>query len=66
MTEPGPGERECPSCGFAVDERAEVCRYCGYEFPVARAGTGPMAWVFVGLMVLFAVPLLAWLLGWLG
>ncbi len=42
------------------------CPYCGYEFPVARAGTRPMGWLMVGLMALFALPLLAWLLGWLG
>ena len=51
---------------MAVPAGAEVCPVCGYEFPVARAGVAPMAWVFVGLMVLFAVPLVAWLLGWLG
>ncbi|WP_420456443.1 zinc ribbon domain-containing protein [Rubrivirga sp.] len=66
MIEPGPGERECPSCGFAVDEAAEVCPYCAYEFPVRKAATTASAWLFVGLMVLFAVPLLAWLLGWFG
>ena len=66
MIEPGPGERECPSCGFAVAEAAEVCPYCGYEFPVRKASMTLSAWLFVGLMVLFAVPLLAWLLGWLG
>lgn len=66
MIEPGPGQRECPSCGLAVDDDAEVCPYCGYEFPVRGAGVSTMAWVFVGLMVLFALPLLAWLLGWLG
>ena len=58
--------RECPSCAMDVPAEAETCPVCGYEFPVARAGVRPMAWVFVGLMVLFAVPALAWLLGWFG
>ena len=66
MIDPGPGQRECPSCGFAVDTGAEVCPYCAYEFPVRKASTSTMAWLFVGLMVLFAVPLVAWLLGWFG
>ena len=66
MSEPGPGEEECPSCGLAVPEDAAECPYCGYEFPVARAGTRATAWLMIGLMVLFALPVLAWLLGWLG
>ena len=66
MIEPGPGERECPSCGFAVPEDAEVCPYCAYEFPVRKTSTTLSAWLFVGLMILFAVPLLAWFLGWFG
>jgi len=49
-----------------VPEDAAECPYCGYEFPVARAGTRATAWLMIGLMVLFALPVLAWLLGWLG
>ena len=45
---------------------AAECPFCGYEFPAPRAGTRPVAWVMVALMVLFALPLLAWLLGLLG
>ena len=66
MIEPGPGEREGPSCGLAVDEAAEACPYCGYEFPLRKAGVSAMAWVFVALMVLFALPFLARWLGWIG
>ncbi|MAQ92578.1 MAG: hypothetical protein CMM84_03470 [Rhodothermaceae bacterium] len=62
----GPGQRECPSCGFAVDETAEVCPFCAYEFPVPKAGMKASAWLFVGLMLLFAFPALLWLLGWFG
>lgn len=49
-----------------VPADATVCPVCGYEFPVAKAGVRASAWLFVALMVLLAVPLLAWLLGWLG
>lgn len=44
--------RECPSCGLEVEAEAEVCPYCGYEFPESRTGFGPMAWLFVALMLL--------------
>ena len=44
--------RECPSCGLEADADAEVCPYCGYEFPESRTGFGPMAWLFVALMLL--------------
>ena len=58
--------RECPACALAVPAEADVCPVCGYEFPRPKPGVRPVAWLFVALMVLFAVPLLAWLLGWLG
>ncbi len=58
--------RECPSCAMDVPAAAEECPICGYEFPVAKPGVRPAAWLFVGLMVLFALPLLAWLAGWFG
>ena len=59
-------QRECPSCALAVPTDAAACPYCGYEFPVRKAGTRASAWLFVALMALFAVPLLAWLLGLFG
>ncbi|WP_412069807.1 zinc ribbon domain-containing protein [Rubrivirga sp. IMCC43871] len=66
IDEPGPGERECPSCGFTVADDLDTCPYCGYEFPVRKASMTASAWLFVGLMVLFALPVLAWLLGFFG
>ena len=45
-------ERECPSCAMPVDADAAVCPVCGYEFPQARPGFGPAAWLFVALMLL--------------
>lgn len=59
-------ERECPACALSVPADAETCPMCGYEFPLPKAGMRLSAWLFVILMVLFAVPLLAWLLGALG
>ena len=56
---------ECPACGLEAPADAEECPFCGYEFPVRKATTRLSAWLFVGLMLLFAVPFLAWLLGWL-
>ena len=58
--------RECPACAMEGPADAAECPYCGYEFPVARPGTRPATWLMVALMVLFGIPVLAWLLGWLG
>ena len=58
--------RECPSCAMPTGAAAPTCAVCGYEFPQPKPGVGPMAWVFIALMVVFAVPILAWLAGWLG
>jgi hypothetical protein len=49
-----------------VPAGADVCPVCGYEFPKPKTGVRASAWLFVVLMVLFALPLLAWFLfGWL-
>ncbi|MFN3595944.1 MAG: zinc ribbon domain-containing protein [Rubricoccaceae bacterium] len=63
---PAPETRECPACALDAPAAAPVCPFCGYEFPRPQAGTRPAAWLMIVLMVLFAVPLLAWLMGWLG
>ena len=55
--------RECPSCALDAPADAAVCPACGYEFPVRGAGSRASAWLFVGLMVLFAVPLVSWMAG---
>ena len=55
--------RECPSCALETPAMAEVCPYCGYEFPIAKPGVRPMAWVMIVLMLLLVIPLLAWLFG---
>jgi hypothetical protein len=57
--------RECPACALEAPLDAAVCPYCGYEFPTPKVGVRPVGWLMIVLMVLFAVPLLAWLAGWL-
>ena len=44
----------------------EECPFCGYEFPTSRPGLFTVTWLMIGLMILFGIPILAWLLGWLG
>jgi hypothetical protein len=31
------GGKKCPRCAEIVKEQASVCRFCGHEFPEARA-----------------------------
>ncbi|ACY49675.1 zinc ribbon domain-containing protein [Rhodothermus marinus] len=55
--------RECPSCALPVEEEAEVCPYCGYEFPAASPVHRAVAWLMILLLLgsgLYA--LWAWLL----
>ncbi len=55
--------RECPSCALPVEEKAEVCPYCGYEFPVGSPMHRAVAWLMILLLLgsgLYA--LWAWLL----
>ncbi len=60
-----PAVRECPACALEGPADAAECPFCGYEFPVARPGTRPLVWLMIGLTALFALPLLAWVFGWL-
>ena len=55
-------ERECPSCAMMVDADAEACPVCGYEYPEPRRGFGPMAWLFVALLLIPVLWVLARLL----
>jgi hypothetical protein len=42
--------KECPSCALDVDEEAEVCPYCRYEFPRQPSARKAMAWVMALLL----------------
>lgn len=55
--------RECPACAMEGPADAAACPFCGYEFPVPRAGSRATTWLMIALMALFAVPLLVWLVG---
>ncbi len=46
---------ECPSCALDVEAGAEVCPYCGYEFPRQKRGLPIIA-------VLLAFLMAGWLL----
>lgn len=54
--------KECPACAMDAPKDADVCPWCGYEFPVPKAGVRASAWLMAALMLLLAIPLLAWLL----
>lgn len=43
--------KECPSCALDVDQDAEVCPYCAYEFPRQTSMRKTMAWVMALLLI---------------
>lgn len=45
---------ECPSCALEAPDDAEVCPYCGYEFPRQKKSVMTMA---VVMALLLAWPL---------
>lgn len=58
--------RECPACALDAPAESEACPYCGYEFPTRKAGLTTAAWLMIGLMILFGIPMLAKLIGFIG
>ena len=42
--------KECPSCALDVDEGAEVCPYCAYEFPRQKSAVKIVAWLMALLL----------------
>ncbi|GBD93644.1 hypothetical protein BMS3Abin05_01228 [bacterium BMS3Abin05] len=55
----GKNEKECPGCALPVDKAADVCPYCGYEFPEQKSS---LKWAAILLAIIFAYPLLRLLL----
>ena len=47
--------KECPSCALEVPAEADVCPYCGYEFPEQKTGVKGFAILFAVLMLLWAI-----------
>ena len=62
---PSDSLRECPACALDAPAGTPECPFCGYEFPTARTGTRPSAWLMIALMA-GAGSAVAYLLGWLG
>jgi len=53
--------KECPSCGIEnIDENAEHCPICGYEFP--QRGSS-LKWIALLMLLLFAYPLIRLVIG---
>lgn len=48
--------RECPSCGMEdVPQSAVECPYCAYEFPPPSRPMRGAAYLFIALMLMFAL-----------
>lgn len=47
--------QECPSCALEAPAEAEVCPYCGYEFPQQKGGLPVIAALFLVLMLIWFV-----------
>jgi len=48
-------EKECPGCAMPVDNDAEVCPICGYEFPSQPLSVQIMAVVMIILLIWWLV-----------
>lgn len=46
--------KECPSCALEVEKEAEVCPYCGYEFPEEKSS---LKYAAILMALLMAWPL---------
>ena len=56
------GTRECPSCALDAPKDAEICPYCGYEFPVQKTSVSAMAIVMALLLAWPVIKLIQYLL----
>ena len=53
MDETNDNQKECPSCALPVDADAEICPYCGYEFPPQKRNVKIFAVLFILLMLIW-------------
>ncbi len=44
--------KECPSCAIEIQENADSCPICGYEFPERKSWP---RWIAVFILILIAV-----------
>lgn len=56
-------QKECPACALDIDGEAEVCPYCGYEFPRQASSVKIVAVVMALLLLWPLLELLGWLFG---
>ena len=48
-------KKECPACAVEIDEEAEICPICGYEFPKQSKTVQIMVWVMIILLIFWWV-----------
>ena len=46
-------KKECPGCALEADSDAEICPWCGYEFPEESRGVKLAAWLMILLVLLW-------------
>src|SRR5699024_2266690 len=48
-------KKECPGCAMMVDQDANVCPICGYEFPKQSKTMQVMVWIMIFLLIIYWV-----------
>ncbi|SIO36920.1 zinc-ribbon domain-containing protein [Rhodovulum sp. ES.010] len=54
----------CPSCGKEVSRKAYDCPHCGH--PLRKPRRGLFGTIFKGLLIVFNIVMLLWLIGYIG
>ncbi|WP_138431547.1 zinc ribbon domain-containing protein [Fodinibius saliphilus] len=48
-------QKECPACAVQIDNNAEICPICGYEFPTQPLYLKVAVWVMIFLLIIWLV-----------
>jgi RNA polymerase subunit RPABC4/transcription elongation factor Spt4 len=48
-------KHECPSCAMMIDEKAQECPICGYEFPKQSSGLKWVAYFLLALILFYFI-----------